>query len=180
MIEKLSKYILLTWVLINLLMLPVAVFAEEPAILSQNIDSNKIALAQFGKVVPISYSTNANDIIYSSTAAENNPIFRHLSNNIILALVLILYAIIGIVFYGVYSHGLKIGLSRRAALDMSVISLISIVAIVAVVGIVFMFIGKGNGLSNSYYDSTNFNNEEQISSFDESEEASQDLAGQVI
>ena len=63
---------------------------------------------------------------------------------------------------------------------MSVISLISIVAIVAVVGIVFMFIGKGNGLSNSYYDSTNFNNEEQISSFDESEEASQDLAGQVI
>ena len=87
MIEKLSKYILLTWVLINLLMLPVAVFAEEPAILSQNIDSNKIALAQFGKVVPISYSTNANDIIYSSTAAENNPIFRHLSNNIILALV---------------------------------------------------------------------------------------------
>lgn len=140
-LEKAPRFFILSWVLINLLLLPVAVFAESPAVIGQEISSAEITSGQFGGITPIGSVLNSPGYaVYTPASMTAHVYFKTVSDNIKIAIVLILYAIVALVFYGVFSHGLKMGLGTRASLNISVEAIIIIIFAITILGLGLGFI----------------------------------------
>jgi len=139
--EKASRIFILSWVLINLLLLPIAVLAEEPLVVSQQIASNEAGSSEFGKVTPlVSIAGNADFLMYQAVNTKDSIYFYYLDGKIKTAIIMIIYAIAALIFFGVYNHNIKLGLGKKASLNISVEAIIIIIFAITILGLGLGFI----------------------------------------
>jgi len=121
--------------------LPIAVFAEEPLVVSQQIGSNEAGLNEFGKVTPLgSLAINADFLMYNAINAKDSTYFYYLDGKIKTAIIMLIYAIAALVFFGVYNHNIKLGLGKKASLNISVEAIIILIFAITMLGLGLGFI----------------------------------------
>ena len=138
MIKKLSRIFILSWVFINVALLPFAVFAQEPMAFKQQVDSENSGIAGFGKITPLGDFSST--IEFSKKTAGSHLYIDYLNSNIKTAIVIILYSLMALAFFGVYTANLRLGLGKKASLNISVEAIIIIILAITILGLGLGFI----------------------------------------